>query len=431
MLVYAIDFGTSNSLLAAADGNRLIEPIPLDPDSADPSILRSVLYFPSMKEVYYGRRAIKEFEARDMTGRLIRSIKKFLPVRSFIGTFIDDRPMNLEDIIGAFLREMRKRANEHFGQDVKSAVFGRPARFSPNDEDDQFAQYRLERAARTAGFEHIEFLAEPVAAAREFRHGIVPTSGTGSKTGAAGSTTHRQDPIVLVADFGGGTSDYTVIRGTDVLSIGGVALAGDALDGAVMRNKIAPFFGSTVEYRVPFGSNVLTMPRGLMERICSPADISLLRKRDTIEFFRNVKQWALTGEDKQRMDQLFSLLEDQLGFAVFEEIERTKRALSEHDSTEFKFTYPGVEIRQPVTRQEFEGFIAEPTRRILESLDETVQAAGLRFDQIDLVCCTGGTARVPVLRRSIEERFGKEKVRDHDYFRSVVLGLADRARELT
>src|SRR4051812_37227926 len=110
-MIYAIDFGTSNSLLAAATPQGVVPPIALDPDSSDPTILRSILFFPSMKEVYYGTKAIQEYTARDMQGRLIRSIKRFLPLRSFVGTFVDERPLNLEDIIGIFLGELRKRAN--------------------------------------------------------------------------------------------------------------------------------------------------------------------------------------------------------------------------------------------------------------------------------------------------------------------------------
>jgi hypothetical chaperone protein len=418
-LIYAIDFGTSNSLLAAAHEGRVIPPIPLDSEALDPTILRSILYFPSMKEVFYGSRAIQEFIARDMQGRLIRSIKRFLPVRSFIGTYVEERPVNLEDVIGFFLAEMRKRANLHFKKDVDSVVLGRPAKFAEDPADDQFAQYRLERAARNAGFKHIEFCPEPIAAAFSFREQL-----TEPKT-------------VLVADFGGGTSDFTVIRisreeykPSDVLSIGGVSVAGDALDGSVMRHRISPYFGSDVHYKVPFGSNVLKMPTYLMERICAPAEISLLRRRDTLEFFQNVRQWSLGDEDREKMDRLFSLIEDQLGFQVFEQIEKTKRALSESDAARFVFDYPDVDISLPLSRAQFDETIQAQSERILKSLDETVQAAGLTHDQIDIVCCTGGTAKVPLLHQNLIARFGSSKLQEHNRFHSIVQGLSERARAI-
>jgi hypothetical chaperone protein len=434
-LVYAIDFGTSNSLLAAGSPGRVHAPIPIDPEpegaeaarrGADPTILRSVLFFPTIKQCYYGARAIREFAHHDMEGRLIRSIKKFLPVRSFGGTFVDDRPLSLEDIIAAFLGEMRRRANAHFGQDVTSAVLGRPARFADSDEDDAFAQARLEKAARKAGFSHVEFLAEPIAAAYGFGERL--GAGEGSRTGPE---------VVLVGDFGGGTSDFSVIRlGRDshresqVLAIGGLSVAGDALDGALMRHKVSPHFGACVSYQVPFGSNVLTMPRDLMTRLCSPADISLLRKRDTLEFFRNVRTWSLGREDRAKMDQLFCLLENQLGFPVFEEIERTKRRLSESARTEFAFSYPEIEIREPVTRREFDEFTSDQVGAILEVLDRTIKEAGVGTEGIDVVCCTGGTAKVPAIYEGMVARFGKAKVQHHNHHHSVVEGLAHRAMEL-
>ncbi len=418
-LVYAIDFGTSNSLLAAADADTTYAPAPLDPGAATPSILRSILFFPSMKQVYYGSQAIREFVSHDMQGRLVRSIKKFLPVRSFIGTYVDDRPLNLEDIIGLFLKEMRTRANAHYGQEVDRAVFGRPARFSEDDGDDLYAQSRLEKSATIAGFKHIEFMPEPVAAAREFR------------------VTLDRPRTVLVADFGGGTSDYTVIRlggkafePSDVLAIGGVALAGDSLDGSLMRNRISRHFGADVEYTVPFGSNVLTMPKSLMEKICSPADISLLRKRDTMEFFRNVRQWSLGEDDRGKVDRLFSLINDQLGFGVFEEIERTKRALSETDHTLFNYEYPDIEIREKITRAEFDEAAQDRIASILGSLDDTLKRAQVTPAEIDLVCCTGGTAKVAAIREGLASRFGADKLQQHNHFHSIVQGLAERAREL-
>src|SRR5262249_33771881 len=145
---------------------------------------------------------------------------------------------------------------------------------------------------------------------------------------------------VLVADFGGGTSDFTVVRihagphqPNDVLSIGGVPLAGDVLDGALMRNKLASHFGANVAYSVPFSSNVLRMPTHLMEKICSPADVSLLAQRDVLDFLRKVQSWSLNEKDKSKLDHLFCLIEDQLGFSIFEAIELAKRSLSEKEKT--------------------------------------------------------------------------------------------------
>ena len=418
--VLGIDFGTSNSLVTAATREAIAPPLPLDERAVDPSVMRSVLYFPNPDKVYYGLQAIDEFVSNDMSGRLIRSIKKFLPMRSFVGTWIDNRPFNLEDIIALFLSELKKRASKHLDRDVNAVVLGRPARFSEDDDNDRYAQNRLQKAAEIAGFKHIEFCPEPLAAAFSFRESL------------------RQRKRVLVADFGGGTSDFTVIemgpedfKASDVLSMGGVSVAGDAFDGSLMRGRIAHHFGADVAYKVPFGSNVLTMPTHLMERICSPAEISLLRRQDTFEFLKKVKQWSLGGEDQKRMNRLFSLIEDQLGFKIFEEIERTKRNLSTAEKTRFEFVYPGMEISENFSRKEFDSLTNTQSESILTSLDETLNKAGLKATQIDLVCATGGTARVPKLHAELTRRFGAEKIQQHNNFHSIVEGLGHQAQNLS
>jgi hypothetical chaperone protein len=422
--VYAIDFGTSNSLLGCAAGGRALGFAPLDPLARDPGVMRSLIYFPNASKAYFGSEAVSEFSANDHAGRFIRSIKKQLPSRSFVGTYVDSRAFNLEDLIGVFLAELRRRANAHFKLDVTAVVLGRPARFAPDDADDRYAEGRLERAARIAGFKEIEFMPEPVAASL----GYAP----GARMAGA------RERIVYTADFGGGTSDFTAYRlgsgkfsASDVLAMGGVSVAGDALDAALMRKRISPWFGTGVRYQVPFGSNVLTMPLHLMERICHPAEISLLRKQDTMEFLRNVRQWSLKDDDRERMDRLFALLNDQLGFPLFERIEATKRALSDSDEALFEFTYPDIEIRERISRNQFEDYAATSLESIARSMDETFTLTGLRPEQVDEVLCTGGTARVPWIRQALSRKFGAGKLKDLDPFRGVAQGLLERARELS
>jgi hypothetical chaperone protein len=334
----------------------------------------------------------------------------------------------LEDLIGVFLGEIRKRANTYFNQDVTRVILGRPAKFAADDADDRYAEGRLERAARIAGFKDIEFFPEPVAAAFGYDRSLLQES----------DSNQNNEKIVLTADYGGGTSDFTVYKlGTqrfqpsDVISMGGVSTAGDALDASLMRHRISQYFGTGVKYKVPFGSNVLTMPVHLMERICHPAEIALLRKQDTLEFFRNVKQWSLGAEDEEKMENLFTLLNDQLGFPLFEQIESTKRALSGNETTNFEFSYPGIHIREPITRPEFEGYCSSAFENITRSLDETLQMAQIQPSQISRVLCTGGTAKVPWIRQSLVDRFGKEKLFDLDPFRGVARGLMERACEVT
>lgn len=414
---YAIDFGTSNSLVCAVDGKQVTGPLALDPVAKEPEVFRSVMYL-TPNRALFGAEAVKVFLEDELQGgaegRLFRSFKRLLPQQTFGGTQIGSKRIQLEEIISRFLGELRRRANEKTGKDVTSVIMGRPALFSEDPALDKLAQERLERASRAAGFTELEFVPEPLAAAFRYRKEM---SG---------------EEIILVADFGGGTSDYTVMKlakrefqSSDVLAIGGVPIAGDALDGEFMRHRISRQFGSEVEYRTPFGSNVLRMPKLLMEHLCSTVHIPLLSSRDNADFLDRVKKGSLGEEDERVLEQLEILISDQLGFPVFESIERCKRELSQEEKSAVKFDYPGVHFNEPISRKQFREFSEQTLGKILKSLDETLVRAGVTPDQITRVCCTGGTARVKILRDPIVERFGAAKIEEYRNFTSIVEGLGE------
>ncbi len=413
-LIYAIDFGTSNSLLAAADTSRVYEPIPLDPLAPNPTVFRSVLHFSEQSEWSFGAEALRTYVSHGMRGRLMRSIKRFLPMRSFVDTRLGTRKVKLEELVGVFLREMRARANRHFGADVRRVLLGRPARFSENADDDRLAEARLAEAAKFAGFEQVRFCPEPEAAAHDFRSDM------------------PEDCTVLVADLGGGTSDYTVVRwrgssAGEVLATFGVPIAGDAVDGSIMRNDVAKHFGAGVVYKVPFGANTLTMPRSLMDRLCIPAEICLLARRDAMEFLRDIRSWSLGDDDQRVMDQLLRLVEDSLGFQVFEAIEATKCALSSAPESTFAFEYPGIDVSEVVTRDRFEAGSRAHVDRMMDALERTLEHGGLAPADVDRVCLTGGTAKLPQISERLAARFGSEKLHALSSFHSVIKGLGVRA----
>jgi hypothetical chaperone protein len=411
---YAIDFGTSNSLLAAASRDEVFEPVPLDPAASDPTILRSILCFPDAGGVHVGGEALRQFVEHGGEARLLRSIKRHLGSRSFRGTVIRGRMVSPEELVAIVLREMRRRADAHFGVEVRRALLGRPVHF--DGDDDAFAEERLRKAALLAGFEEVELLPEPVAAARAF-----------------GAATEREE-LAIIGDFGGGTSDFTVLRvgprppkRSDVLAVGGVAVAGDALDASIMRSQVARHFGSEVRYRTPFGSNVLRMPQGIARHLCSPAHLSILQRRDVAAFLAEVRRWSLSSEDRRRMDQLTALVDDMQGFHVFEAIEQAKKELSTAEVAEVLFSHPGIEVREPVTRDGFEEASRRELERILHCLEETVRAAGVSFEAVTVACCTGGTARVPLLAAEIRARLPEARLEQFKGFHSVVEGLAREA----
>lgn len=417
--IFAIDFGTSNSLLAAASKQRVFAPAPIDPAADDPTVLRSVLYF-APQEQAFGSSAVRRLVANGFEGRLIRSIKRHLPSRSFSATRIGSRNVTLEELIAALLRVMRTRAVAHFEADVTRAVLGRPARFSNDDEEDALAESRLKRAAELAGFTEVSFCPEPVAAAYDFAADLV------------------EPKLVLVVDLGGGTSDFTLVRMNaqgfapeDVLAVGGVATAGDALDGALVRQVVAEELGAKAPYRVAFGSNVLTMPNDLVDLLSSPADLTLVDRPKILRRLNEMQRGLLDrGRDEAQLEKFKVVVEDGVGFELYEAVERVKRALSDHETAPLSLEYPGAELARSVTRAEFQSAATRPVDRILAALDATLSAAGVAASDVEIACLTGGTSRVPQVLDAIRARLPNAGLRTLRSFHSVVQGLARRAQEL-
>jgi len=417
MSYYAIDFGTSNSLLNYISDEGIISEVPLESDSS--LVLRSLLYSPGPKIWYFGKDAIKEYVNHDGEGRFFRSIKKFLPESNYNGTTVFNKTMNISEIVAVFLSEMRIRANKFTNKNVEKIVLGRPALYSLNKEDDLLAQNRMQKACELAGFKEVHFCPEPVAAGLDY------------------NAQTEDEKIVLIADFGGGTSDFTLMKihkkaysQDDILGLSGIFMAGDALDGVIMKDYIAPHFGSRFEYKIPGGNNILTFPRQLLKKICSPAHITHLRDRDTWEFLQHIQKFSLNKEGEKHMQQLFTLVECQLGFPLFDEIEKTKVRLGKTDKNFFDYNYPGIEIRQEITSSAYKQSITPAIEEILTTMMEVFGQSGLKVSDVDQVCLTGGTSQLPKIQERLADIFGKEKIIQYNIYQSVVNGLAQYAKRL-
>lgn len=413
----SIDFGTSNSLVGAFHQGKRYEALSIDPTAADTTMMRTLLYFPNPDLCYYGSQAIQEYIEQDMEGRLFRSFKSHLPNKNYLGTVLENRILTLETLIGVFLLELKKRAEKTLGVPVENAVIGRPARYSMDPVADGFALHRMQKAAAFAGFKEVQFVPEPLAAAFDYRRQIT------------------SEKIVLIGDFGGGTSDFTLIKlrpenfnKEDVLAIDGCPLAGDALDSVFMSSKLNEYFGAKSRYRLPMGSNVLTMPPAITQRLNHPAHIVHLKEKETYEFIREVKKCSLAAKDAEAVERLFILIEDQQIFPFFENIEKTKRHLSSEDKAKFEFDYPGLEISESFSSFQFKELAAQTKEKIFASLDTCLVSAGVLPEQVDLVCLTGGTAKVPFIQKEFEQRFGAEKLQTQAHFHSVLSGLTESAK---
>ena len=187
--------------------------------------------------------------------------------------------------------------------------------------------------------------------------------------------------------MGGGTSDFTVIHmapseSLQVLSMGGVSIAGDVMDGSIMSEEISPYFGSKVTYQMPLSSNILKMPANLKYRLASPADITLMSRSDIMDFLNQVKRSTVTSSDSEKMENLFQLIGDNLGFSVFEEIERGKRSLGQLAEYCFDFTDQDFFIQHKVTRTRFHKIIEPKIDEIFQCLSKVLKDSGVKASSV-------------------------------------------------
>ncbi len=413
-VVFGIDFGTSNSALSVYR-NGQVELIDVDMDSQSKSLMRSVLYFNEDKEVFTGAEAIQQYIEEGGYGRFMQSIKTFLPSSNFTGTEIFGKRYGIDDLIAIILKQLKTQGEKYVGSTVDSVVLGRPVLFSEDKEKDDAAQLWLEKAAKKAGFKNISFQFEPLAAAQTYK-----------ETLPAG-----KEKIVFIGDFGGGTSDFSVIRVTggttqsndfrnDVLGLGGVYVAGDKFDSQIMWDKVARHFGRKANYKAFATEEWTEVPGSLIYTLSQWHRIPLLRTRQNRELIRIIKR---TTDNPGAIQNLENIIEDNYGFSLFQAIEKAKCDLSAKECTSIRFQETDLDLDESLSKQEFEEINQTNFSKIEQCIDEVLSQCGLAAEQVDTVSLTGGTSKIPYIQNLFNNRFGGDKTVNNNAFTSVAHGL--------
>jgi hypothetical chaperone protein len=421
-----LDFGTTNSAVAIAEASGPPRLATFPAAGGPRPTFPSVLYFEPRPGVgrqpvaRAGASAIESYLASEQKGRFIQSLKTYLADRTFEGTAIGTQHYTLEKLIAIIARQMSDLLGFPVWPPPRRIILGRPVHFSnpSNDELDLFAADRLRSAIGMAGFEEIVFEYEPVAAAYAYEERL------------------DRDERILIGDFGGGTSDFTIIsvgpdvrargrRASDIIGTDGVAVAGDAFDKRIIRNLVAPRLGLGGEYLSP-PDKFLPVPSWPYERLERWHYLSFLKSPQTLEMLERVQRTASTPE---RLEAFLLLIKHELGYQLHEAVQRTKFELSAGMESEFEFASGPVTIRKKVTRTDFERWIGDELTAISNCVDRLIAASGLAFEEIDRVFLTGGSSFVPAVRQIFFDRFGQAKVTGGEELTSVATGLALRARE--
>ena len=419
-----LDFGTTNTSIALATAAGPVKLARFASANGLTESFRSLLYLERLRTAsrstiksWSGPEGIQHYLEADEKGRLIQSLKSFLASRSLQATEIFGRSFSLELLIAKLLHDIRIAAEKQWGSPVRSAVVGRPVRFvsAESPEDDQYATARLEKALGEAGFEQVSFEYEPVAAAYYYESNL------------------DHDELILIGDFGGGTSDFSLLRvgpslrkqsgePRQVLGNGGVGIAGDAFDAKLIRHLVSPALGAGTCLRS--GHKLLPVPHWVYFKLERWHHLSFLRAQETLNMLQSVQRQAVEPE---KLEALLYLVQHDLGFQLHRAVQETKAALSHQDRSRFCFSDGSVELQGEVTRAEFEDWIAHELREIEGCIDSLLRKTQVDAREVNMVFLTGGSSFVPAVRRIFESRFGASKIRTGGEFTSVAHGLALRS----
>lgn len=406
MTFCGIDFGTSNSALAAPHGND-IRLLPVEGESIT---LPSAIFYASTHPAVFGRRAQKLFFEGE-EGRFMRSLKRILGTSLMDqGTVVNGRLRRFEDIIGDFIGHIKTTAEQAAGGDFDSVVMGRPVKFIDGDEaGDRRAETQLGAIAAAKGFKNILFQFEPIAAAFAHEQRV------------------EGEKLALVADVGGGTSDFTVIRvskayaakadrSADILGNAGVRVGGNDFDKSFSLACFMPAFGS----RSAYGEKNLGVPAAPYHDFSEWSKINFLY---TPKIKRMLRDILSESHDAKTFGRFALAVEREIGHRVLGTVEEAKITLTQQPQTDgdLAFVEPGFHL--PLARGDFDRAVEPQIDRIEEAMGECLTTANVRAADIDLVILTGGPTETPKLKSMVRGFFPAADFSEDNKLSSVALGL--------
>lgn len=402
------DFGTSNSTfgISTPRGCRLI---PLEGDKLS---IRSAIFCDNDENQWvFGQEGIEHY-LEGSHGRLMMAIKSLLGSSLMEEkTVIFNQLVPYTHMLSVFVQHIKQKAETFAGQELTHLVLGRPVRFhDDNDDKDRLAQTTLETIVRDAGFKEITFQYEPIAAAIAYETSIT------------------KEQLALIVDMGGGTSDFTIIRlrpkqvtasrKEDVLSYGGIHIAGTDFDKRISLNTVMPTLGmgSTAKNS---GGNIV-VPSSFYHDLTQWHLLNQLYNSSTIARVQAVRTMA---NEKHLLSRLMYVLQHRLGHYILETVETNKQLLSNQLETTLDLSFIENNLNVLLTRSYMNKLLAEYIQKIVAKILQTVEQAGVKPSDINAVFYTGGSTKIPEIHNTINPLFPEADIIQGDAFGSVGLGL--------
>ena len=404
-----VDFGTSNSTVGWSRPQQSGSALLTLEDGK--TTLPSAVFFNAEEDaVYFGRAALANYLA-GYEGRLMRSLKSLLGTNLIDGqTEVMGRALPFRTLLAQFYAELKRRAEASAGHTFDSAVLGRPVHFVDDDPvADRLAQATMLEIARTVGFRHVEFQYEPIAAAFDYE------------------STIGGEELVLIADIGGGTSDFSLVRLApsrarnvdrcgDILASAGVHIGGTDFDKYLSLSAVMPMLGmgSTLKN----GSEV---PSSYFFNLATWHTINLAYTRKTWTQLQGVLHDA--GE-REKLTRLLDLVTQRAGHWLAIKVEEGKIALSDAPEVALSLERLAGAPALTLTRSGFDYAIDHLVGRVSDTVTSLLSDAGIKATDVDTVFFTGGSSGVPLLRECIGALLPAARRVEGDLFGSIGAGLA-------
>lgn len=411
-----LDFGTSNSTVAV-QGAQDVELIALEGGSR--TLPSSIFFDFSSGAPVFGRAAIQAY-VDGVEGRLMRSLKSVLGTALMEETTrIKTRTYTFKDIIGLIVGQLKNAADAAAGADASRAVLGRPVHFVDDDPAaDRRAQDALEEIARAQGFREIAFQYEPIAAALAYEQTV------------------RAEQYALIADIGGGTSDFSVVRvspeakfradrASDVLANKGVHIGGTDIDRLFSLKTVMPHLGLGTEMRMPFSDKAILVPNGFYVDLATWHRINLLY---TPKVGRGIEELRRHALEPEKIARLAEIVECRRGHSIALSVEKAKIDLSEAETAAIDLAEVERGFAVDADPKTLNDAIADQLGSLTRTLKETLAASRLAGDRIGAVFLTGGSTAIPAVRAAVTGATPGAKIIEGDMFGAVGYGLGLDAR---
>ncbi|GGB41090.1 molecular chaperone Hsp70 [Sphingomonas metalli] len=409
-----LDFGTTNSVVALAGARGRSELVEFAGAAATGAVFRSALCFWEEERAWNGVAceagpwAIEEYLQSPVDSRFVQSFKTVAASASFERALIFGKPYRFEDFGRLFLQRLVAHAGGRLDARPARVIVGCPVEYAGARPDPALARQRYDQMLREFGTE-IHYVYEPLGAAYSY---------------AARLT---EPATVLVADFGGGTTDFSIVRVAEPgaarrcvpLASSGIGIAGDRFDRHILDRLVLPLLGKGGRYRSM--GKTLDIPGGWFTDFADWSRLALMRNRRTLEELGRLQRTAL---DPVPVGRMIALIEHEQGFPLYDAVGRVKRALSVDTAAQFRFEGGGVTIEAEVSRADFEAWIAPDLQRIEGAMDAALNRAGIVPAAVDRVFLTGGTSLIPAIRALFDRRFGAERIATGGELTSIAHGLA-------